>query len=194
MLCVVLAGWLYYHFGVKRLGLDLNSLNVIFLLLCFLLHRNIYRFTAALRDAIVTSWSVVVIYHLYAGVGGLIQFTTLGESFANAFAGISTRYTFPLLVALAGTIVAVFVPSSGGQWVIQGFVTVKAASEVGVSAQRGMLALGIGDQMGNLISPFWYVVVAGIARVDFRRFFGYGLLFAMLWFVIGVIVFTFVPC
>jgi short-chain fatty acids transporter len=99
-----------------------------------------------------------------------------------------------LLVALAGTFVAVFVPSSGAQWVIQGFVTVKAAAAVGVTAQRGMLALGIGDQMGNLVSPFWYVVVAGIARVDFRRFFGYGLLFALLWFVIGVVVFTFVPC
>jgi short-chain fatty acids transporter len=194
VLCVVLGGWLYYHFGVKGLGLDLNSLNVIFLLLGFLLHRNVFRFTAALRDAIVTSWSVVVIYHLYAGVGGLIQFTTLGESLAKALALVSTRYTFPFLVALAGTIVAVFVPSSGGQWVIQGFVTVKAASEVGVTAQRAMLALGIGDQMGNLISPFWYVVVAGIARVDFRRFFGYGLLFAMLWFVIGVVVFTLVPC
>jgi short-chain fatty acids transporter len=194
VLCAVLGGWLYYHFGVKKLGLDLNSLNVTFLLLGFLLHRNVFRFTAALRDAIVTSWSVVVIYHLYAGVGGLIQYTTLGDSLARAFALVSTRYTFPLLVAFAGTIVAVFVPSSGGQWIIQGFVTVKAASEVGVTAQRAMLALGIGDQMGNLLSPFWYVVVAGIARVDFRRFFGYGLMFAMLWFLIGVLVFTFVPC
>ena len=83
-----------------------------------------------------------------------------------------------------------FVPSSGGQRVIQGFVTVKAAAAVGVTAQRGMLALGIGDQMGNLVSPFWYVVVAGIARVDFRRFFGYGLLFAVLWFAIGVVVYV----
>jgi hypothetical protein len=48
--------------------------------------------------------------------------------------------------------------------------------------------------MGNPITPFWYVVVAGIARLDFRRFFGYGLVFAAIWFVIGVIVFTFAPC
>jgi short subunit fatty acids transporter len=48
--------------------------------------------------------------------------------------------------------------------------------------------------MGNLISPFWYVVFAGIARLDFRTFFGYGLLFAALWMGIGVVVFTFAPC
>ena len=53
-----------------------------------------------------------------------------------------------------------------------------AATAAGVTVQRGLLALSIGDHMGNLISPFWYVIVAGIARVDFREFFGYGLIFA----------------
>ena len=36
--------------------------------------------------------------------------------------------------------------------------------------------------------------VAGITRVDFREFYGYGLIYAALWFVLGVIVFTFAPC
>lgn len=63
-----------------------------------------------------------------------------------------------------------------------------------VSVQRGLLAMSVGDHMGNLASPFWHVIVAQIARVDFRRFFGYGLIFALLWFVIGVLVFTFAPC
>jgi short-chain fatty acids transporter len=89
---------------------------------------------------------------------------------------------------------AFFIPSSGGQWAIQGFITTKSAAAVGVSMQRGLLAMSVGDHMGNLTSPFWYVVIAGIARVDFRVFFGYGLLFAVLWFVVGVVVFTFAPC
>ena len=63
-----------------------------------------------------------------------------------------------------------------------------------MTAQRGMLALGVGDQMGNLVAPFWFVVRAEIARVDFRTFFGYGLIFAALWFVFGVAAFTFLPC
>lgn len=48
--------------------------------------------------------------------------------------------------------------------------------------------------MGNLISPFWYVIIAAMARIDFRTFFGYGLAFAAIWFVVGIIVFTFAPC
>lgn len=192
--CVAVAAWIYYHFGVKKLGLDINSLNAIFLFLSFLLHRNVYRFTKALQHAITSAWPVIVIYHLYAGVAGLIQYTTIGEKLAGMIAAVSTPYTFPLLAAVSGTLASFFIPSSGGQWAIQGFVTAKAALVVGVTVQRGLLALSIGDHMGNLTSPFWAMIVAGIARVSFREFIGYGMIFAALWFVIGVIVFTFAPC
>ena len=194
LFCAALAGWLWVHFRVRRLSLDINSLNAFFLLLAFLLHGNVRRFTQAMQQAIVSSWPVVVIYHLYAGVAGLIQFTTVGERFAGLLAAVSTRYTFPLLTAISATVVSLFVPSSGGQWAIQGFVTSKAALALGVSVQRGLLALSVGDHMGNLLSPFWYTVAAGIARVSFRDFIGYGIIFALIWFGIGVPVFTFAPC
>jgi short-chain fatty acids transporter len=194
LLCFALLCWLYSHFFTRKLSLDINSLNTIFLFLCLLLHWNVLRFTKALQEAVISSWPIVVMYHLYAGVAGLIQFTPVGEFLASLANPISTRYSYPLLTALISTVVAVFIPTSGGQWLIQGFVTVKAAEAVGVTAQRGLLALSIGDHMGNLISPFWAVVGAGIARVDFRLFFGYRLIFAIIWFVLGVAAFTFLPC
>ncbi len=194
VLWLALVGWLFNHFFVKRLSLDINALNTILLFLCLLLYRNVYRFTEALKRAVLSSWPVIVMYHLYAGVAGLIQHTTLGDFLAGMIATVSTPFTFPLIAAISGTLVAIFVPSSGGQWVIQGLVTSKAAAAIGLTAQRGLLALSVGDHMGNLISPFWYVVVAGITRVDFREFYGYGLIYAVLWFVLGVIVFTFAPC
>ncbi|MGE0131165.1 MAG: TIGR00366 family protein [Blastocatellales bacterium] len=194
LLCVMLAGWLYLHFIAQRKSLDINSLNTTLLLFTFLLHRNFHRFTQALQKAVLSAWPVIVLYHLYAGVAGLIQHTNVGEKLAGVVAAVSTPLTFPLFTAAIGAVFAIFIPSSGGQWAIQGFVTSQAAMEVGVSVQRGILAMGVGDHMGNLTSPFWYVVVAGIAHVDFRSVFGYGLLFAAIWFVIGAVVFTFAPC
>jgi short-chain fatty acids transporter len=191
---VLLAGWLFDHFLMKRLGHDLNSLNVTLLLLTFLLFGNVKRFIRAIEQSVGRSWAVIILYHLYAGIAGLIQFTNVGERVAILAASISNASTYPLITALAGSVFACFIPSSGGLWTIQGFVTVKTAMAVGVSVQRGMLALGIGDHIGNFVTPFWYVVVAGIARVDFRVFFGYGFLFAAVWFVIGILVFTFAPC
>ena len=185
-LASLLAGWLYYHFVMKRLSLDINSLNTTLLMLTLLLHRTVKRFGAALEQGAGRSWAVIVLYHLYAGVAGLIQFTAVGDRVARLAASICTAATFPLITAAAGALFACFIPSSGGQWTVQGFVTVKTAMAVGVSAQRGILALGVGDHVGNLITPFWYVVIAGIARVNFRSFFGYGVVFGLIWFVIGV--------
>jgi short-chain fatty acids transporter len=193
-LAVMLAGWLYFHFVVKRLSLDINSLNTALLLLTLTLHRTVKRFAAAVEQGAGRSWAVIVLYHLYAGVAGLIQFTSVGDKVAQMAASICTASTFPFITAAAGALFACFIPSSGGQWTVQGFVTVKTAMAVGVSVQRGILALGVGDHIGNFITPFWYVVIAGIARVDFRSFFGYGVVFGFIWFVIGVIVFTFAPC
>ena len=194
LICLGLAAWLYNHFGRKHLSLDINALNTILLFSCLLLHRTIYRFTQALQHGVLSCWPVIIIYHLYAGVAGLIQFTSVGEVLAGIVSSVSTPYSFPFIAAVSGTIVAIFVPSSGGQWVIQGYVTSTAAMAAGVTVQRGLLALSIGDHMGNLVAPFWYVIVAGVARVNFREFFGYGLIFALLWFVLGVLVFTFAPC
>ena len=191
---VLLSGWLVDHFLLKHQGHDINSLNVTLLLLTFLLHRTVKRFAKAVELSAARSWAVIVLYHLYAGVAGLVQFTNVGDRVTRLAASISTASTFPIITALAGTVFACFIPSSGGQWTVQGFVTVKTAMAVGVSVQRGMLALGVGDHMGNFLTPFWYVVVAGIARVDFRVFFGYSLVFAAIWFAIGAVVFTFAPC
>jgi short-chain fatty acids transporter len=193
MLGLALLTWLYQHFVAKGRGLDLNAMNTILLTLAFLLHRNVAAFSKAIQGAVQVCWPILVLYHLYGGVAGLLQYTTVGERFAGVFASLSTPLTFPLLTAIGSSILAVFIPSSGGQWVVQGFVTAKTAAAVGTTAQRGLLAVGIGDHMGNFLSPFWVVVIAGIARVDFRTFFGYGVIFSVLWFTLGVGILTFVP-
>jgi short-chain fatty acids transporter len=193
LLAAIVAGWLFHHFVTKGAGLDLNSMVTALLFVVLLLQRNLAGFSQALRATVQCCWPILVLYQVYGGVAGVLQYTNVGETLARFFAEISTPATFPLLTAIAGTVVAIFVPSSGGQWIIQGFVTSEAAATMGVSAQQGLLALGVGDQMGNLISPFWIVIAASIARVDFRTIFGYGLIFAVLWFVLGVGIFTFMP-
>jgi short-chain fatty acids transporter len=193
-MCSMLAVWLWYHFVIKSLSLDINSLNATLLFLTFLLHRSVFRFVAAIRQGVIASWAVIVLYHLYAGVAGLMQNTSVGARAADLAASVSSPPLYPLFTALISMVFACFIPSSGGQWTVQGFVTVKTAMALGVSVPRGMLALGVGDHMGNFLTPFWYVVIGGIARVDFRTFFGYGLVFSAIWFVIGVVVFTFAPC
>jgi short-chain fatty acids transporter len=192
VLIATLLSWLYHHFVTKGNSLDLNAMNTMLLTAALALHRSPVAFSRAIGGAVTVCGPVLVLYHLYAGVAGLLQFTSVGERLAGAFAAWSTPLTFTFLTAAASSIVAIFIPSSGGQWVIQGFVTSRAAAAVGTTAQHGLLAMSVGDHVGNLVSPFWPVLVAGIARVDFRTFFGYGVVFGVVWFALGVAIFTFV--
>lgn len=193
LLAGTFAAWLHHHFVAKGASLDLNAMIAVLLILTLLFTQTFARFGIALQGALGAAAQVLVLYQIYGAIAGLLQFTALGDHLADFFARYATAGTFPLLIALAGTVVAIFVPSSGGQWVIQGFLTTETAAAVGVSPELGLLSLGIGDQMGNLLSPFWMIIVAGIARVDFRAIFGYCLLFAGLWFALGVAVLTLVP-
>lgn len=188
----VLCVWLFHHFVTLGSGLDLNSMITMLLLAAIMMQGSLAAFSSAMSRSVIACWPVLVLYQLYGGVAGVLQFTSVGTWFAGLFSDVATLLTFPLLTAIGGTLVAIFVPSSGGQWIIQGFVTVASAAELGISPQLGLLALGIGDQMGNLLAPFWIVMVAGIARIDFREIFGHCFIFALLWFVVGVGVFTFV--
>jgi len=194
ILCAALAAWLWRHFAINRSSLDLNSMITTLFLMTFLLHGNVRSFTRAIEKAAGAVWPVIVLYHLYAGLAGLIQFTDVGERIAWVAASVSNRYTYPALTSAISAVFAFFIPSSGGQWAIQGYVTAKSAAAVGVSFERGLLALSVGDHMGNFIAPFWYVITAGIARLDFRAFFGYGIVFGVIWFLVGIVVFTFAPC
>jgi short-chain fatty acids transporter len=192
VLIAALLSWLYHHFVTKGHSLDLNAMNTMLLALALVLHRSSAAFSRAIRDGVHVCWPVLVLYHLYGGVAGLLQFTSVGERLAGTFAAWSTPLTFTFMTAAASSIVAIFIPSSGGQWVVQGFVTSRAAAEIGTTAQHGLLAMSVGDHVGNLLSPFWPVLLAGIARVDFRTFIGDGVVFAVLWFTLGVAIFTFV--
>ena len=143
-------------------SLDLNAMNTMLLVVAFVLYRNVASFTKAIRAAVSVCWPVLVLYHLYGGVAGLLQYTSVGERFAGAFAAWATPLTFPLLTAAASAIVSIFIPSSGGQWVVQGFVTSRAAAEVGTD--RAARPAGV-ERRGPCRQP-GVALLAGAARRD----------------------------
>jgi len=193
-ICLMLLAWVVYEQAVLKVSFGINTINTVFIMLALALHGNVYNFGRAVAESMRAAWSVLVIYHFYAAIGGLFQYTPTGYIISDALGRIATAYTYPLLMWLSGTIVAIFVPSSGGQWIIQGLITVLTAERVGVSYQRGLLSLGVGDQQGNLWAPFWYIVASSTVRMDFRKFFGYGLLGGVFWAILGILCYTFLPC
>jgi short-chain fatty acids transporter len=88
--------------------------------------------------------------------------------------------------------VNIFVPSGGGQWAVQGPIIVQAAQDIGVSLPKAIMALAYGDQVTNMLQPFWALPLLGITGLKAKEILPYTLLLFLLGsciFIFGLLLF-----
>jgi short-chain fatty acids transporter len=154
-------------------ALTLNSLNLIFLLLGFLLHGTPARLMRAVQDATPAVWGVILQFPFYAGIAGVITATRLNEQLAGVFVRVSTATTFPPLVALYSAVLGVFVPSGGSKWVIEAPYVMAAAHTLRVHVGWIVSAYDLGEALANLVQPFWMLPILGLFKLGARDVMGY---------------------
>lgn len=158
-------------------GFDINKVNYIFLGLSLLLHRTPRNFLKALQDSFGYASGLVIQFPFYAGIMGLMQYSGLADRVSEVFVSISTSATLPLWTFLSGGIVNFFIPSGGGQWVVQGPIMLKAAQTLNADPAKVSMALAWGDAWTNLIQPFWALPLMGLAGLKLKDIMGYCLVF-----------------
>ena len=94
-----------------------------------------------------------------------------------AMVRLSSPATFELWTLLSAGIVNVFVPSGGGQWAVQGPLLLRAALDPGVPHDRTVLAMAYGDELTNMLQPFWALPLLGITGLAAKDILPYTLRF-----------------
>ncbi|HPJ55958.1 MAG TPA: TIGR00366 family protein, partial [Bacteroidales bacterium] len=84
----------------------------------------------------------------------------------------------------SAALVNLFVPSGGGQWAVQGPVLMEAAGLVGVDYAKEVMALAYGDQLTNMLQPFWALPLLGITGLKAGQILKYSLPFMLIGMVI----------
>lgn len=172
----------------------INPNFLIFLLfgLAILLHGNLYRFQQAVVQAIGGTTGILIQFPLYAGIIGIMVQSGLVNVLSNAFVAISNPTTFPIFTFISAGIVNVFVPSGGGQWMVQGPVLIEASQTLGVPIERSVLALCYGDQVTNMLQPFWALPLLGITGLQAKEILPYTLFLLLIGTVIFCSVLLFI--
>ena len=150
-----------------------NFINLLLLALCFLLHKNINSFLGAVDNAIGGASGILIQFPLYFGIMGLMNHSGLVTVFSDFFVNISSNFTFPFFTFVSAGIVNIFVPSGGGQWGVQGPIIIQAATELGVSYPKAIMALAYGDQLTNMLQPFWALPLLGITGLKAKEILPY---------------------
>ena len=83
-------------------------------------------------------------------------------------------------------------PSGGGQWVIQGPIVVESALRLGVPLIIAIMALAYGDQITNMLQPFWALPLLGITKLKAKEILPYSLLAMIIGgsiYIVGILLF-----
>lgn len=150
-----------------------NFLNLLLLGMSLFFHRSISAFLSAIGEAIGGASGILIQFPLYFGIMGLMNSSGLVQIFSDFFVRISTEVTFPIYTFFSAGLVNIFVPSGGGQWGVQGPIIMKAAMDLGVSPQKAIMALAYGDQLTNMLQPFWALPLLGITGLKAREILPY---------------------
>lgn len=184
----LIIGWsVYKAFIANGLSfLTLNYINFLLFGLGIILHGNIHNFTQAVSKAIQGSSGIMIQFPLYAGIMGIMKYSGLITVFSDFFVSIATDVTFPIFTFISAGIVNVFVPSGGGQWAVQGPIIVEAAQQLQVPMSKCVMALAYGDQLTNMMQPFWALPLLGITGLKAKEILPYTLCLMGL----GIVIFS----
>ncbi|MBR5970304.1 MAG: short-chain fatty acid transporter [Lachnospiraceae bacterium] len=183
---VGLAGLIYLVLYFKKAGLDglnLNTVNFIFLVLGVIFHKTPKRYVHAIGEATKGAAGIIIQFPFYAGIQALMTFKLAADAggtgnslaivISDFFVSISNTITFPVFTFLAAGVVNFFVPSGGGQWSVQGPIMMPAGLKLGVKPAVTGMSIAWGDAWTNMIQPFWALPALGIAGLSARDIMGF---------------------
>jgi len=198
ILALLFGGLLLIVFCVKygaaalQFNFTLNAINFLMFGLALVFHSKFSSFFKALEEAIKGTAGILIQFPLYFGIMGIMTATGMVGQISDFFVSIATETTLPIFTFLSSGLVNIFVPSGGGQWIIQGPIVLESALKLGVPLPKAIMALAYGDQITNMLQPFWALPLLGITKLKAREILPYTLLLMLVGsviYILGLLIF-----
>ncbi len=180
-------------------GLDLNSVNYIFILIGLALYLNPIAYMRAIGRAAGSTAGIILQFPFYGGIMGLMRYVVapdgqnLATILANSLAAYANSFSWPVICFLLSGLINIFIPSGGGQWIATGEILVRASAALEVPVGKTIIAYAAGDMWTNLFTPFWAIPLLGITGTRARDVFGYCIALLILTTIPFVIGLAFLP-
>ena len=155
-------------------------INMMLLGLALVAHGEARGLLHALDQAIAGASGILIQFPLYFGIMGVVTGTGLGAWMAEGVVAAASDTLLPLALFVSSGVLNVFVPSGGGQWAVQGPLVLEACHALGVPLERGIMAMAFGDELTNMLQPFWALPLLGITGLSARDILPFTLLIMLV--------------
>ena len=186
LLIYLLIKHIYITDGSFIASINPNLINLWLLSFCIFSHKNLSSFIKSVNKAIISATGILIQFPLYFGIMGIMKYSGLINVLSDFFVSISSENTFPIFTFLSAGLVNIFVPSGGGQWAVQGPIIVEAANYLNLSISKSVMALAYGDQITNMLQPFWALPLLGITKINAKDLLPYTLILLLIGSVIFI--------
>ncbi len=149
-------------------GLGFLNLNLVnFLLFGFTLfvYRDLNRFSEAVGEGIKSATDIFIQFPFYAGILGMVTQSGMIDLLASLFIDNANSGLLGVFTLFSAAIVNLLIPSGGGQWAVQGPIIMQASQALGIDPAKSILAFAYGDQISNLLQPFWALPLLAITGI-----------------------------
>ncbi|WP_318614156.1 TIGR00366 family protein [Sporosarcina sp. YIM B06819] len=174
-------------------SLDLNFAIFLFIVLCLFLYNTPESFMGAFKSSITSATEIMVMFIFYGGIMGIMAGTGLTKVMADSLLAVATTGTLPLFTYWSASFINLFVPSQGGQWIIQGPVLIEAAQALKVDIGLIANAFVYGDEATNLLQPLYAIPALAIVGMKLKDVWGLMAFIWAIWFVVTSLAFVVLP-
>jgi short-chain fatty acids transporter len=175
-------GWIAQEFASKDPIVaisNLNTYNLLFLMLGMLLHWRPRSFINAVAKAVPATAGVLIQFPLYGAIATIMTGAkgfgghTVADQIAHAFVSLTTSGTFPVAMGIYSAVLGFFVPSGGGKWIIEAPYVMQAANDLKVNLGWAVQVYNTAEALPNLINPFWMLPLLGVLGLKARDIVGF---------------------
>lgn len=175
-------GWLVREFALKDPIIaisNLNTYNLLFLMLGALLHWRPRNYLDAVAKAVPATTGVLIQFPLYGGIAAMMTTAkgatgiSVADQVAHAFVSLTTQSTFPVAMGIYSAVLGFFIPSGGGKWIIEAPYVMQAANDLKVHLGWAVQIYNTAEALPNLINPFWMLPLLGILGLKARDIVGF---------------------
>ncbi|QGU94564.1 short-chain fatty acid transporter [Clostridium bovifaecis] len=165
-------------------ALDINFVIFIFLTANCFLYNSPRKFVEAYKDNMKLGTEIMIQFPFYGGIQGMMSESGFGQVVVGAILNVANAQNMPVWSYISASIVNLFIPSQGGQWIVQGPLLVDAAQQVNARIPDVINAFVYGDEATNLLQPLYVIPALSVVGMKLKDVWGYMAYIWAFWAII----------
>lgn len=174
-------------------ALSMNLIIFLFIVANCFLYKTPRAFIEAYKDNMKLACEIIVQFPFYGGIMGIMQDSGLAQVIITGIVGIASAKTLPVFSFLSACAVNLFIPSQGGQWIVQGPLLIEAAEQLGANKIDVINAFVYGDECTNLLQPLYLIPMLAVVNMKLKDAWGMCAFICLFWFIVVVGGYLIVP-